>query len=150
MIRKAILATALVLLVAPAYADDAGDIATAVNAYNDTLNKNDFPGAAAYYAPNPVIIDEFTPHVWSGANAFAQWGQDYGAFAQGRGMTEPVMTLDKPVHAEAEGDRGYAVFPATFHFKLKGTPTDEPGMLTFAMQKIGGKWKITGWSWSIK
>src|SRR5690348_11203700 len=125
MLRKIVLAAAL-LVAAPAYADDASDIAAAVNAYNDTLNKGDLAGAAAYYAPNPVIIDEFTPHIWSGANAFAQWGQDYGTFAQGRMMTEPVMTLDKPTHVEASGDRGYAAFPATFHFKRKGTPTDEP------------------------
>src|SRR3569833_2601952 len=118
MIRKAIFTTALVLLVTPAYADDAGDIAAAVNAYNDTLNKNDFPGAAAYYAPNPVIIDEFTPHVWSGANAFAQWGQNNGAFAQGRGMTEPVMTLNKPKHTKTKGNHNKAKNPTTNHIKL--------------------------------
>lgn len=149
MIRRAIFAAAL-LLAAPAYADDASDLAAAANAYNDAMNKGDLPAAAAYYAPNPSIIDEFTPHLWSGAGAFAQWGADYGKYAEARGMTEPTMTLAGPQHAMAEGDRGYVVFPATFHFKLKGTPTDEPGTMTFAMQKIGGAWKIAGWSWSTK
>ncbi|HEY4941487.1 MAG TPA: hypothetical protein VII56_08665 [Rhizomicrobium sp.] len=85
-----------------------------------------------------------------GAGAFAQWRADYGVFAKGRGMTEPSMTLAKPRHVLAEGDRGYAVFPATFNFKRQGKPVHEAGIMTFAMQKIAGAWKITGWSWSTK
>ncbi|MEI9990968.1 MAG: nuclear transport factor 2 family protein [Rhizomicrobium sp.] len=149
MIRTLIFAAALLVAV-PAAASDKGDLAAAVNAYNDTLNKNDFPGAAAYYAPSPSIIDEFSPHAWSGANAFAQWGADYGVFAKAQQMTEPFVVLAKPTHVLIEGDRGYAVFPANFTFKRAGKPVREPGVMTFAMQKIDGKWKIAGWTWTVK
>ncbi|MEJ0028321.1 MAG: nuclear transport factor 2 family protein [Rhizomicrobium sp.] len=149
MIRAMIFAAAL-LAAAPAAASDQGDLAAAVNAYNDTLNKNDFPGAAAFYTASPSIVDEFSPHVWSGADAFAQWGADYGVYAKAEQMTEPFMVLAKPTHVLVEGDRGYAVFPANFTFKRAGKPVREPGIMTFAMQKIDGKWKIAGWSWTVK
>ena len=116
--------------VGPAKAGDADDIAVAINAYNGTLNKGDFPGAAAYYASSPTIIDEFTPHVWTGADAFMRWGADYGVFAKDRGMADPSMALGKPDHVTAEGDHGYAVFPAVFSFKLKGSPAHEDGTMT--------------------
>ncbi|HEY0105657.1 MAG TPA: nuclear transport factor 2 family protein [Rhizomicrobium sp.] len=135
---------------APALASDKSDIATAVNAYNDTLNRNDLPGAAAFYAPAPSIIDEFAPHLWSGAQAFSQWGADYGVYAAANKMTDPFMVIAKPAHVVVSGDRGYAVFPANFKFKRAGKPAHELGILTFAMVKFGGAWKIAGWAWSIK
>jgi ketosteroid isomerase-like protein len=149
MLRTLIIA-AVLLVAAPAAASDATDIAAAVNAYNDTLNKNDLPGAAAYYTPAPTIIDEFTPHIWSGAGAFAQWGADYGVYAKDRGMTEGSMRLLKPRHVSVEGDRGYAVVPAIFDFERGGKQVHEAGIMTFAMQRIDGAWKIAGWAWTIK
>ncbi len=149
MIR--ILIAVLALLAAtPAFASDAADIAVAVNASNDALNKNDVAGAASYYAPSATIIDEFAPHIWSGARAFAQWGADFGTYAAGRKMTDPCVTLAKPTVVHAEGDRGYIVFPADFAFKRAGKTVHEHGLQTFAMQKVDGKWKIAGWAWSIK
>ncbi|MEJ1967253.1 MAG: nuclear transport factor 2 family protein [Rhizomicrobium sp.] len=151
MIRQLIFAAILALGATPAAAAaEADDIVAAVNAYNDALNKNDVPGAAGFYAPSPAIIDEFTPHVWTGAAAFQQWGADYGTYAAAQAMSEPSMVLAPPLQVRAEADRGYAVFPATFNFKRKGAPDHEDGLMTFAMQKIGGAWKIAGWSWSLK
>jgi ketosteroid isomerase-like protein len=149
VIRTLIIVAAL-LAAAPAAASDATDIAAAVNGYNDTLNKNDFPGAAAYYTASPSIIDEFAPHVWSGASAFMQWGSDYGVYARAEMMTEPFVVLAKPTHVTVEGERGYAVFPANFKFKRAGKPAHELGTMTFAMQKLDGKWKIAGWTWTLK
>ncbi len=65
-------------------------------------------------------------------------------------MTEPFIVLSKPSHVVVDGDRGYAVFPANFKFKRAGKPAHELGFLTFAMQKIGGAWKIAGWTWTLK
>ncbi len=149
MLRMLII-SAVLLVTAPAAASDATDIAATVNVYNDTLNKNNFPGAAAYYAPAPTIIDEFAPHIWSGANAFAQWGSDYGVYAKDRGMTEASMRLMSPRHVSVEGDRGYAVVPAIFDFKRGAKQVHEAGTMTFAMQRIDGAWKIAGWTWTIK
>jgi ketosteroid isomerase-like protein len=149
MIRALFFLTALAAAT-PAVASDASDIVTTVNAYNDAVNKNDLPGAAGYYAPAASIIDEFTPHIWMGAKAFEQWGADYGAFATAQKMTDPIVTLGKPRHVMVEGDRAYAIFPATFKFKRAGKPVAEPSLWTFALQKIDGKWKIAAWSWALK
>jgi len=149
LIRTLIFAAAL-LVAAPAAASDATDIAAAVNASNDALNKNDVAGAAGYYAPEASIIDEFSPHLWTGPKAFAQWGADFGVYAAGQKMTDPWVTLSTPTFVHVNGDRAYIVFPADFAFKLAGKPTHEPGFQTFAMQKIAAKWKIAGWTWTMR
>ena len=150
MIRTAILAAALAFALSPALAADTDDIVSAVNAYNDAMNKAHFHDAAAYYTASPVIIDEFAPHLWSGASAFTQWGADYDTFAKAHGMSESSTLLAEPLHVTAQDDRGYAVFPAMFVFKRKGKPDHEDGILTFALQKTGGAWKIAGWGWTLK
>jgi ketosteroid isomerase-like protein len=150
MIRTAILAAALVFALSPALATDADDIVRTVNAYNDMMNKADFQDAAAYYTASPAIIDEFSPHFWSGASAFTQWGADYDTFAKAHAMSEPSTLLAKPLHVRVQDDRGYAEFPATFRFKHKGKPYHENGVLTFALRKTGGAWKIAGWAWMLE
>ena len=139
---------AALLLAMPAHASDASDITAVLNATNDAFNRNDTKTAAEAYMPQAVIIDEFAPHVWQGANTVNDWLASFTADAQARGVTEPQMKLYRPLHVLVEGDRGYAVIPALYSFKLKGKPTHERGLFTFAMRKIGADWKIAGWSWA--
>lgn len=148
---KAILIGAIVLaFAAPARASDETDIAAAINKMNDAMNKNDNKTAAAAYAANATIIDEFPPHIWSGGNAFTAWSNDFASDAKAKGDTDPLVTTGKPLHVKVSGDRGYAVVPATFTFKEKGKKVTEHGLWTFAMQKSGGEWRIAGWSWALK
>jgi len=147
---RALVAAALILFAGPAFASDATDVVAAANAYNDAMNKNDMAGAAKSYALSATIIDEFAPHVWTGANAFQQWGADYGTFAKAQKMSDPWVTLAKPRHVNVEGDRAYVVFPATFKFKKAGKPVAEPALMTVALVKLDGQWKIAAWSWATK
>ena len=145
-----VLAAALLLTAAPACASDQTDIAAVIAKMNDAMNKNDAKTAAATYTANATIIDEFPPHYWSGANVYDRWGADFAAFAKQQGDTDAWVTLTKPTHVSASGERGYAVVPATFTFKEKGKPMSERALWTFAMQKANGEWKIAGWAWARK
>jgi hypothetical protein len=129
---------------------DAQTVVAVVNVFNDGLNKGDMKAAAAAYAPSASIIDEFPPHIWTGPSALQDWAKDFGADSQKHGVTEPVMTLEKPRHVTIEGDRAYAVIPALYAFKEQGKAVKEPGIFTFALQKLGADWKITAWSWTRK
>jgi ketosteroid isomerase-like protein len=144
------LAAALLLAAAPAFASDETDIMGVITKMNDAINKNDGKTAAAAYTANGTIIDEFTPHMWSGANVFGAWSAGFDAYSKAQGDTDPWVTLAKPSHVSASGDHGYAVVPATYTFKEHGKKMTEHGLWTFAMEKSGSDWKIAGWAWARK
>jgi ketosteroid isomerase-like protein len=145
---RILLATALLLSAAPAFASDETDIMTVITKMNDAMNKNDGKAAATAYTGNAAILDEFPPHYWTGAHAFDMWNGDFGAVAKKQGDTDPWVTTQKPLHVLAEGDHGYAVVPAVYTFNEHGKKMTEHGLWTFAMQKSGGDWKIAAWSWA--
>lgn len=156
MLRNLTAAAALfvVALVTPspgsAATTDRQAIVAVVNVFNDGLNKGDMKAAASAYAPSVSILDEFPPHIWTGATAFQDWASAFAADSQKNAVTEVAMTLMKPRHLNVEGDRAYAVIPALLTFKEKGKPVKEPGIFTFALQKLGADWKIAAWSWTTK
>jgi ketosteroid isomerase-like protein len=143
-------AVAALAFAAPAFAADETDIMAVINKMNDALTKNDMKTAASTYAATAAIIDEFPPHFWSGANAFGSWGNDFATDSKKHGDTNGVVTTAKPLHVTVDGNRGYAVVPATFTFKEKGKTVTEHALWTFAMEKGGGEWKIAGWAWGKK
>jgi ketosteroid isomerase-like protein len=133
----------------PALAAGAAGPITVINQYNSLLNKGDGAASVKLCAPGAVIIDDFAPHVWQGANACADWWASAGAYFSRNGITGNVVTLHKPTHVEVTGDRAYVVAPVSLAYKQHGKAMVESGsVLTAALQKIGPNWRIKGWSWA--
>ena len=144
-----ITAMALALLAAtPATASDTSDVVAVINHYNDSFNKNDAKAADALCTSQTIIIDDFAPHAWQGASTCADWWNALAADSKKRGITEPKVTLGKAWHITVTGDRAYAVYSTPYHYKLNGKPTTEPGVWTFALQKMADGWRIAGWAWA--
>ena len=139
---------AIALAASPAFASDKSDAVAPAHQFVDGLNKNDMKAAAAAYAPDAGIIDEFPPHYWHGANAFGDWGQDFGADAQKNGVTDPVLTLGKARRIDVTGDHAYAIFSAVYSFKQHGKRMRETADMTFALQKLADGWRIAAWSFT--
>ena len=131
-----------------AAASDKSDVVAAINRYNDDFNKGDAKSAAAICTPQVIIIDDFAPHAWQGATACTDWWKALGADSKKNGITEPKVTLGTAWHVSVTGDRAYAVYPTQYSYKLKGKPTTEKGVWTFAMQKTSDGWHIAGWAWA--
>ena len=147
------MAVCLAALAAVASAQTPGAAQTAVVAairqFVDGFNKGDVKIMAASCAEQTSILDEFPPHEWHGAGACAKWAGDFDADAKKNGITDGVVTLSTPSHVDVTGDRAYVVVPANYSFKLKGKPVGEVGsIITLALVKSGGGWKITGWAWA--
>lgn len=122
-----------------------------VNQFTDAFNKGDTKTAAATCAEQTSIIDEFPPHEWHGAGGCAKWMADYDADAKKNAITDGNVKLGAPKHVDVTADRAYVVVPADYTYKMKGKPVKETAsLLTVALQKSAGGWKITGWSWSKK
>jgi ketosteroid isomerase-like protein len=146
--RAAILVLAGLLAAAPALADDKGDALAAAKAYADAFNKADAAAEAALCTGQAVIIDDFPPHIWQGATACADWAAALAAAAKEAGYTDLHVTTAKPKALLATADRAYAVLPALYTYRNHGKPVKEPGLWTFALQKLGAGWRIAGWSWA--
>jgi ketosteroid isomerase-like protein len=64
-------------------------------------------------------------------------------------MTDMIARLGKPRHLDIDGDRAYVVVPTSLTYKIKGKAGKQTGsMLTIALQKGAGGWKMTGWTWT--
>ncbi len=136
------------LAVTPASASDKSDVMATVNQYNDDFNKNDSKSANALCTDQTIVIDDFAPHAWQGATACSDWWNALDADNKKNGITDGIVTIGKPWHVTITGDRGYAVFPTHYTYKLKGKPVTEQGVWTFAMQKLAAGWRIAGWAWA--
>jgi hypothetical protein len=147
----AMLAAALAWSVVPALAAAPAGPMDPVNQFVDGMNHNNMKSAAAAYTPTASIIDEFPPHHWQGATAFADWSRDFGADSKKNGITDPWVTLGQPLQNVVTGDRAYVVVPTTYSFKQRGMSMRESdSIMTFALQKLAAGWRIAGWAWTAR
>jgi ketosteroid isomerase-like protein len=136
-------------LAVAAASPEATAIMATVHQFTDGLNKGDVKTALAACASPASIVDEFPPYGWQGANACADWANDFAADSAKNGITDSIVTLGKPKHVDVSGDRAYVVVPTTYTFKQHGKKVTESGStMTVALQKVADGWRITGWAWT--
>jgi ketosteroid isomerase-like protein len=144
----ALLGAALLVAVAGAgaSASDKTDVVATVNQFMNGFNHGDAKSALAACAPHASIIDEFAPHVWSSCS---DWANAFAADAKKNGITGGMVTLGAFRHDDVDGDSAYVVAPATYAYKVHRKPATEAGaVLTVALRKSAGAWRITAWTWS--
>ena len=139
------LAISLVLVGRVATASEETEVMVPVQQFIEGFNKGDTKMAEAACAEEALIIDDFPPHVWHGA---ANWFKDYAAYVKANGMSEGVVTLDKPKHVDVTGADAYVVAPTSFRFKKQGEVVNVTGVMTLVLHKGAKGWQITAWSWA--
>lgn len=146
--RGTILALAAALAATPSPAADDADVTAVVKQYNDAFNTADAKTLAALCAPQAIIIDDFAPHAWQGANACAEWYAALLASDKAAGISSEFVMRGRAWHISVTGERAYAVYPTRYTYKLNGKPVAERGTWTFALRKLAGQWRIQGWAWA--
>ena len=117
-----------------------------IRQFVDSFNGGDLKTVCAAQS---AIIDEFPPYLWQGATACADWSNDFDAYREKNGITDPKITLGLGQHVDVTGDRAYVVVPAHLTFKQNGKRvTERDPILTVTLQKIADSWRIAGWAWA--
>jgi hypothetical protein len=121
-----------------------------IRKFIDSFNKGDAAAAAATHAATAdlAIIDEVSPHLWRGPQAFQAWSADLESDAKKRGITDSVVKISAPIRQETEGDQAYVVVPAAYTFKERGVAMREVAQMTFVLKKGASGWLIHGWTWT--
>lgn len=119
-----------------------------IRLFTDSFNKRDLTAAASAFSPAGLaIIDDVSPHVWTGPSAIETWSKALAASDQTKGNTDGAVTIGKPMHEIVSGDRGYVVLPAVYTYKAKGVAMREAAQMVYALQKGTSGWQITGFTW---
>ena len=141
----------LALFITPklAFATDKTDVLAAAHQYFDNLDNDHLQKALGMCNASVTIIDEFPPHEWSGTTACADWWKALNAYNDKNGITEAVAKLGVPWSVDVNGDRAYAVIPATYTYKQNGkTVTESRSVWTVVLERTSAGWRITAWTWS--
>lgn len=149
MIRHAMLfLAATVAFASPAVASPAEDATTAVTTWLDKFNAGDIAAFNAAHAPNAVIVDEFRPYLWVGANASQRWLDDYGKDSTAGGISGGRLDYAAPIRASANEGTAYIVLPTIYRMTQGGKAKSAAGTMTFVMTRVGDAWKIASWTYS--
>ena len=148
--KPAVIALLTIVLCAPAaILADQADVSAPVRQFIDGFNTGNVQAAFATYASGTItIVDEFAPHVWTGADAAHQWADAYDKHAQATGVTDGKVTYGKPTRTEVDGDVAYLVMPVVYLYKEHGKPLLEEGQMTVVLNHEAGGWKIRSWTWT--
>lgn len=131
------------------FAADKDDIVATVHQFADNLDAKTIDKALAACDSPASIIDEFPPHVWTGATACADWAKAFAEYNEKNSITDAVAKIGAPWSVDVDGDRAYVVAPATYSYKQHGKVGKElHAVFTAAFRKTDAGWRIAAWTWS--
>ena len=122
-----------------------------VQKFADAGNGTDPAAYAAFCDPDIVIIDHVPPYVFRGPKAcLEEWDAVAAWIAKHKMTVTDYGKLQPPTFVERDGDRVYAVFPATAPLVRGGRQEVEKGWWTFVVRRKGDNWRILAFSWSTE
>ena len=145
---RLVIAVAIVVGSGPAVASQEAHVMAPVRQFVDAFNKNDIKRAEAACADQTFIIDDFPPHEWRGSRATSKWFHDLARMGKKNGMSDPFVTLRKPRQVDVTGTHAYVVVPINLRYNEKGHLVKRTGLMTLALHKGVGGWRIAAWAWT--
>jgi SnoaL-like domain len=151
--KPAIAFFACVVVFAPSTASAAASDQTAVMSvvrqYVDGFNKANLKEMTSTCEPSASLIDDFAPHLWTGANACANWFKDFTAWAKANRYTHNTVILSKPWQLMVDGNYAYVVVPVKYTWLQVGKPGQLSGSVyTLVLDRAKTGWLIAGWTWA--
>jgi ketosteroid isomerase-like protein len=128
-------------------AADAKGVASSIASFVDAVNKGDSAKALAHLATDVSITEDLAPFRWHGPRAGSDWLTAMQQNGERMGLADIQMKLGAPTQVLAEGNRAYEVVPGVVTLKGPRQTLHEKGVLTFALERVGGDWQIVVLAW---
>lgn len=128
--------------------DPVADLLSEIRAFIDDVNSGNAPAALRRLTEDVCIVEDIAPFRWTGANAGGQWLAAMAANAQRVGVSAITMTPGEPQRIEVEEPYGYCIIPGVVTLEGPGAAMREDGLITFAMNIDGGRWRISALTWT--
>jgi hypothetical protein len=147
-LAAAAIAAAFTFVPSPSSAAGSTPMAT-INQAVRAFNAGDYKGWAAACASPAQIIDDFPPHVWSGASACGDWVAAFEAMTKKQKFSNMTVAFGTPTTNAVTGNVAYVVLPASLHYNANRKPVKMTGaVMTIALKKTSAGWLMTGWAWA--
>lgn len=118
-----------------------------VATFVDQVNKGQASAALAHLAKDVSITEDLAPFRWTGPRAGADWLAAMQKNGVRMGVSDIQMRLGTPAQVLVHGDSAYEAVPGVVTLAGKGRAVREQGMLTFALKRVEGIWKISSLAW---
>ena len=128
-------------------APPSGPVAT-VRSFIAITGSGDVKSVAAFCTPDAVVVDEFAPHMWTGAGACARWYAAFGGWMKAQHIDQENVELGKVLLDQTTGDAAYVVANAVETNTIDGKPMIESARMAFALRNESGNWKLTAVTWA--
>ena len=128
--------------------DPASELHAEILGFIDDVNRGDMPAALARLTDDVCIVEDLAPFRWTGPGAGARWLTDMAGNGARLGVTAIAMTPGEPRRTELEGEHGYCILPGRVTLEGPEVALAEDGLLTFAMRREGGAWRISAFTWT--
>jgi hypothetical protein len=122
-------------------------LARSVGAFVEEVNKGQVSVALGHLTSDVSITEDIAPFSWHGAHAGSEWLAAMEKNGERMGVTDIQMRLGSPLQVLVHGDLGYEAVPGVVTLKGKQRTVHEKGLLTFALTKEAGVWKINSFAW---
>jgi hypothetical protein len=137
------------LIAMPCWASEQSDALTCIEQLVAAWNRNDDAGVTNRMTAAPAIIDEFSPYHWEGPTALADWNHDFETHTKELGgVSNPRVGLSRPTEVDVHGNTAYAIVPTTYQYTVHARQVKENGILTAALLKTGGSWRVAAFAWT--
>ncbi len=149
-----VLAAFCAIVVACTAAAGAAQPPAAIARIVKTVVGAEIPGSTAalahLYTSDAVVVDEFPPFIWTGADSGRVW-----FVALDRVLANLKMHGLKVVAAPASeylqtGNDAYEIVPLTLDGMEGAKASHETGTLTFTFRRSGSTWKISSQVWTTR
>ena len=128
--------------------DPASELHAEILGFIDDVNRGDVPAALARLTDDVCIVEDLAPFRWTGPEAGGRWLTDMAGNGARLGVTAIALTPGAPRRTELEGEHGYCILPGRVTLDGPEVALAEDGLLTFAMRREGGAWRISAFTWT--
>lgn len=99
------------------------------------------------FADDVVIIENFAPYIFRGADAVARWRAGFREHAAT--LSGLVVTFGAAQDSTSDGETAYFVLPTGWTGTSNGEAFEEEGGWAFVLKRQGGNWRIACYAWAV-